>query len=118
MISCDNYTGRLSSVKNLTATIMMANASMYIDWTPPFSLEIENHIITYCVCIYNTSSQALQLSVCDLAETHFTYSYHNLEPTPCDSFDIIVFPVNRAGNGSNNQVTQTFYNSKPTSDTH
>ena len=33
------------------------------------------------------------------------------DPSPCDSVDIYIIPVNSAGNGSSSHITGTFYNS-------
>lgn len=97
---------------NLTA-ISAFNSSIYIDWTAPFTLDITSpaNTITYCVDIYNISNQEVLLSVCDIIESHYTYSYYGQDPSPCDSLDIYVIPINSAGNGSSSQAITGFYES-------
>lgn len=88
------------------------NTSIFVSWMPPFSLEItptntETGTIFYCVDIYNTIISHL-VSVCGLAGTQFVY--FPVDPSPCDSVNVVVTPVNAAGNGSRSHSTGVFYN--------
>lgn len=106
--------GQLDEVKNLTIAIA-ANFSIYISWLAPFSLDVtptdtETGIISYYVEVYNHTDQVLLDSACGLTDTQYTYLHHGmLDPSPCDSVDILVIPVNSAGNGSSSHLRGGFY---------
>ena len=107
--------GQLDEVRHLTTTVA-TNFSIFIEWVAPFSInltqaDMETGAISYCVDIYNSSQQALLVSLCNLNCTNYMYSQQDVvPPSPCDSVDIVVTPVNGAGNGSSSHSRGTFYN--------
>ena len=82
--------------------------SLIIQWMAPFSLDSSTEV-TYCVDIYNSTDQTLDISICGLNETQYRYESMS-DPSPCDGVDIYVTPVNSAGNGSRSHIMGTFYN--------
>ena len=76
----------------------------------PFSLAVTSpHEVTYCVDVYNSTDQTLEMSICGLNETQYRYEAMS-DPSPCDGVDIYVIPVNSAGNGLRSHIIGTFYN--------
>ena len=98
-------------MKNLTVETI-SDYSLILQWIPPFSLAITspNKVITYCVDVYNSTDQTLEMSICGLNETQYRYEAMS-DPSPCNGVDIYVIPVNIVGNGSRSHIMGTFYNS-------
>lgn len=95
--------------------MVTTNTSILIDWITPFSLEVtptdtETGVISYCVEVYNSSTEEMLVSICNLIDTQYTYVPLDWYPTPCDSVNLIAIPVNSAGNGSSSHSTGVFYN--------
>ena len=92
--------GLLSTIESLMVIVDDASPTIFLSWTPPFTLDITDvdpDIAGYCVDVVSSTSSATLHSECGITVTEFTY------PLPlrswCDAYTFIVTPVNIVGNG-------------------
>ena len=104
-----NYSGRLSAVSSLTATLIPLESIISLTWTPPFSLDITNvdpDITGYCVGVTNSTSSLVIHSECGITDTQYNYTVLPPNDIVCDTYTFTITPVNRVGNGTSASVTR------------
>ncbi len=96
----------LAPVGSLTLAVQDPNISL--TWTPPFTLDItgtDSSIAGYCVEVlgnvveFTSPLRKSTHTVCDVAETRFTYPLSMLSESVCYYYEFVVFAVNEVGNG-------------------
>ena len=94
----NSFSGTLNPVSNL-AYVITPSDTVNISWTAPFSLNVFDDDMTFCVDIFNATSSTLMYSKCGINTSH-----HFCELFPklitCAQYSINVTAVNCAGNGT------------------
>ena len=99
-------TGTLAAVGDLRISISQFGLSVL--WTAPLTFSDTECYITYCIDVHNNSDRSHVISECGINETRYNLIVNN--STPCDSVTITVTPVNRAGNGTQQNIDGYFFN--------
>lgn len=103
------HAGQLDEVSELRLRVNLQNFTASFNWEAPFTLNVTNTEpdVTYCVDVYNNSNGLHIQSECDLTETSYYFSTNN--PSPCDSINVTVTPLNGAGNGTVSQPVLGYF---------
>ena len=86
-------------------TIYANGSSVYITWTPPFTLNItgiDPDITGYCITVTSRITSLTLHSQCGINVTEYYYTFS--PDSACNTFNFSIVPVNIVGNGTSATV--------------